>query len=218
MKDTNNNDWRSGAKAHVGDAKERFRADKRQRDAAEKAKGQSHSIILSPDQLRGERWDITRLLKTTLGGKSREITAADLEAFRRNKEEALKNLGFDGGGITARDVINLAEHGALRYKTEPGSDITKARNEINKATPVSALRDEVRFLTNAGEDSKVTYHHVVIEFRGYATAASALSITPVGEEEKALPKIVDTLKKGKLAFDCDCERHRYFLRYVATIG
>ncbi|MDR1848866.1 MAG: hypothetical protein LBQ75_02385, partial [Zoogloeaceae bacterium] len=104
-KKTTGHDWRSGAKAHVGDAKERFRADKRQRDAAEKAKGQSHSIILSPDQLRGERWDITRLLKTTLGGVSRNIEVADLEAFRNNMgaaRKAWKKVGFESGGITAR--------------------------------------------------------------------------------------------------------------------
>jgi hypothetical protein len=127
-------------------------------------------------------------------------------------------VGFESGGITARQVINLAEHNQLNYKTERGSDITKARNEINKATPVSALKDEVRFLTNAGEDSKVTYHHVVIKFREYAEAVAKLSVTPTGEEEKALAGIVNALRKGKLAFDCDCERHRYFLRYVASIG
>lgn len=26
------------------------------------------------------------------------------------------------------------------------------------------------------------------------------------------------MRRGHLSFDCDCERHRYFFRYIATIG
>lgn len=204
---------------HVGEAKGRAAEDTAQRKAAEKA---PRSIILGKNDVQGE-YDAHRVLTTTLGGgKARAITADDLATFRQNMRIAQKN--FHGNGITARQVIDLASSHPLDYAkpNEASSDITKARTEITMAVPVSALVTpqkalDVRFITNAGPDSKVSRHHVLVRFNAFSEAANKLAATKA-KDLQSPKQVANWLRKQKLAFDCDCERHRYFLRYVSTIG
>jgi len=209
-------------KGHVGEAKGRAAEDAAQRKAAG---GAPRSIILTKNDVQGE-YDAHRVLTTTLGGgPARALTADDLATFRQNMRTAQKN--FHGNGITARQVIDLATSHQLEYVpntdgTSRGSDITKARTEITMAVPVSALVTpqkalDVRFITNAGPDSKVTRHHVLVRFNAFAEAANKLAATKA-KDMQSPKQAANWLRKQKLAFDCDCERHRYFLRYVSTIG
>lgn len=200
-----------GLRGHVGAA---TRASKR--EAAERANAYG---ILTERAVAGGDWDSAKVLTTTLGGKMRPLTPDDLAVFRRNMTTARRN--FKGyGGITARQVIDLASGGALTYKTpQPGgarSDIDKARGEIRTALPVSALGDTVRFRTSAGRNSSHPHHLVLIRFMGFREAQQ--KVIAAGPDPAAARRAASWLRKEKLAFDCDCERHRYFLRYVATIG
>lgn len=211
--------WLGNLKGHVGEAKAIFADDKRTREAAEKA---PNSIILTERDLKSGVWDASKVLLTTLGGGKRPITADDLATFRRNMGTAQRRfqLGKSGQGLTARQIVDLATSAPLTYKPNPdgyGSDIDKARKEITMAVAVSALNDEIRFITNAGPDSNVTRHHVVVRFNAFDDAVRKLATKTL--DDAAAPKqIANWLRKQKLAFDCDCGRHRYFLRYVATIG
>lgn len=211
-------DWIGKVRGHVGEAKGRFDTDRREREAAGKAPADKN-IILTEREVRGE-WDAGRVLITTLGGQARPITADDLATFRHNMQQAEKR--FKGGkGITARQVIDLASSVPLRYVSagEPRSDIDKARREITMGVPVSALNGTIRFITNAGPGSKVSRHHVVVNLHAFETAAAQLAATPNdGNGGKTPKQIANWLRKQKLSFDCSCERHRYFFRYVATIG
>lgn len=212
--------WLGTIKGHVGEAKAIFADDKRTREAAEKA---PKSIILTERDLKSGVWDASKVLETTLGGGIRKITADDLAAFRRNMQTAQRRfeMGKSGQGLTARQIIDLATSAPLLYKKNPKyvSDIDKARKEITMAVAVSALNDEVRFLTNAGPDSdaNVTRHHVVVRFNAFDDAVRKLATKKL-DDATAPKQIANWLRKQKLAFDCDCGRHRYFLRYVATIG
>lgn len=125
-------------RGHVGEAKSRASADAAQRKAAEKT---PRSIILGKNDVQGE-YDAHRVLTTTLGGGLRAMTSDDLATFRQNMRTAQKN--FQGNGITARQVIDLASSRPLGYalnadKTSNGSDIDRARSEITMAVPVSAI-------------------------------------------------------------------------------
>ena len=200
-----------GLRGHVGAA---TRAAKQ--EAAERARAYG---ILTERSVAGGDWDAAKTLTTTLGGKMRPLTPEDLAVFRRNMTLARRNFrGY--GGITARQVIDLASAGALAYRTpQPGgarSDIDKAKGEIRTALPVSALGDLVRFRTSSGKGSKVPHHLVVVRFMGFRDAQQ--QIVAAGPDKAAPRCAASWLRKEKLAFDCDCERHRYFLRYVATIG
>lgn len=204
--------WFGEVKGHVSESKSFFKRDQQQREAAEKA---SDSIILTKKEVQGE-WDTNRVLQTTLGGVARNITADDLAAFRRNMKTAQAN--FKGSGITARQVIDLAKSNPLEYFNQPPkSDLERARKEIHTAVPVSAHNGTIRFITNAGPDSDVSRHHVVVALNAFGDAVNKLAATAI-EDNTAAKKVASWLRKEKLAFDCDCGRHRYFFRYVATIG
>lgn len=200
-----------GLRGHVGAASRAARSEAAERDRA--------YGILTERAVAGGDWDTAKVLTTTLGGSLRPITSDDLATFRRNMQLARRN--FKGySGITAQQVIDLAHAGPLTYKTQqPGgarSDIDKARNEIRAAVPVSALGDTVRFRTSSGRNSSRPHHLVIVRFMGLKDAAQ--QIVAAGPDPAAARRAASWLRKEKLAFDCDCERHRYFLRYVATIG
>jgi hypothetical protein len=176
-------------------------------DAAERAaEGRRHgSIILNQNDVLTGNWDAHKVLFTTLGGKLRAITAEDLAAFRRNIQTAQSRLKK---GITAKQIIDwsssIIDGGAK-------SDLERARTEINYAVPVRANNGKVFFTTNAGPDSKVSRHHVIVEFLNYGAEAASGVTDP--------RKSAMRLRKGPVKIECDCERWRYFgFRYMATIG
>ena len=187
----------------TGEARARAKADADQRAAAGSAE---KSVILNPQDVRGD-YDVARLLTTTLGGKMRAMTSDDLAAFRHNAK--LLGNRFKGG-ITPRNVIDMSE----------AEDRKRARLQITMAVPAAArgVRDsskkvdrlEVRFITNASKDSEDTRHYVMVEFMGYpaAVASGAMSAG----------KAAALMRKQNVRFDCDCGRHRYWFRYLATIG
>lgn len=217
-----NLDWLK-TKGHVGEASRRLAEDAAQRKQAEKGPS---SIILGKGDVQGE-YDAHRVLTTTLGGIRRVITANDLAAFRKNMRTVQAKL--TGAGITARQVLELAHDKPLKGM-DGSSDLTRADKQIRVALPVSATVKpgspskvlDVRFVTNSGPESRVTRHNVLVRFLGFGEAARALQTTPTASQTKErsiTPKqAANRLRGGYLAFECDCERHRYFFRYISTIG
>ena len=187
----------------TGEARARAKADADQRAAAGNAE---KSVILNPQDVRGD-YDVARLLTTTLGGKMRAMTSDDLAAFRHNAK--LLGNRFKGG-VTPRNVIDMSE----------AEDRKRARIQITVAVPAAARgvkdsskkvdRLEVRFITNASKDSSDERHYVMVEFMGYpaAVASGAMSAS----------KAAALMRRQNVRFDCDCGRHRYWYRYLATIG
>jgi hypothetical protein len=164
--------------------------------AADLARRQAAETILQPHEVSGD-YDAGRLLKTSLRGKVRAITQDDLRAFQNNVQRLKKKFT---GGITAQHVIDLAL----------GSDKDRANKQINMAVPASVHGGKVHFITNSGPDSDVARHHVHVQFLDFDGAVAASPNDP-----KKLGKLV---AGGRLAFDCDCGRHTFWYRYIATIG
>jgi len=160
------------------------------------ARRQAAQTILRPNEVSGE-YDAGRLLTTTLRGEVRALTQDDIRAFQSNVQQLKKKFK---GGITAQSVIDLALE----------SDKTRANKQINMAVPASIMGGKVHFITNAGPDSDVARHHVHVEFLDFDAAVGA---SP--NEPKKLGKLV---AGGRLRFDCDCGRHTFWYRYIATIG
>lgn len=202
--------WLGKIKGHISEARKRAKEDKIQREEAEKS---PNSIILTKREVQGE-WDASRVLVTTIGGAPRPITTNDLAQFRHNMRMAQKN--FKGDGITARQVIDLASSRPMPGAS-PETDIDRARKQIRMAVPVSAFNNEIRFVTNAGPESDVSRHHVLIRLNAFSEAANRL-LSSTDKDKKGPQKTANWLRKQKLAFDCDCGRHRYWFRYISTIG
>lgn len=151
--------------------------------------------ILSPIDVYGD-YDFTRALQTTLGGVMRPLTSDDLRTF----QSCVQKLGKKyKGGITAQGVI---DHSLKE-------DLARANAQIRIATVAQAHNGQLNFITNAGPDSDVSRHHVTVQFPTFATyTASPL------EAKKLAPAML----KGPVRFDCDCGRHRYWFRFIATKG
>jgi len=167
----------------------------RTRYLAEAATRERAANILNPTEVSGE-YDAGRMLSTTLGGVLRPLTIDDLNAFRQNVKTVGKKYR---GGITAKSVIDLSLP----------DDRERANRQIRTAVPAQYAGGRLHFITNAGPDSDVTRHHVHIELLNYGAAVSSPS------------KVADMARfmaTGPLTFDCDCGRHRYWYRYIATVG
>jgi hypothetical protein len=186
--------WLGQLKGSASEAKDRLSADAKERSAEAQRKG---SIILSQKDVLTGHWDASKVLFTTIDGQLRPITSDDLAAFRRNIKTAQSRLTK---GITAKQVIDWSLH----------DDRKRATEQIKMAVPASAHNGTVRFITNAGPESLVSRHHIIVEFLNYGAEAASGSIDP--------RKSAMRLRHGPLKFECDCERHRYWYRYIATIG
>ena len=147
----------------------------------------------------------SELLAFTLGDTVRNneirksLDVSTLNAFMRNIKKA---AGKFAGGITPQGVINNS-----RFE-----DIKRANTQIHLATVYKRQKNVLYIMTNAGVGSKDTHHNVTVELINYPALITGRSrVLPV-------TAIKELLKKGKVRFDCDCGRHRYWYRYIATIG
>lgn len=205
MADTNN--WLGKISGAVKEANALAKADKEQREAAEKS---PKSVIINTKDIAGF-YDVSRALKTTLGGVKRDLTIDDLKAFQANINTLKENKKLTGKGITARQVIDLGS--AVVSGKE--SDLKRANTQITMSLPVSFVNTQngtglVRFMTNASKESQDTRHHVEIEFITFKNFANGAQ----GDYKQAALKLC----REPLKFNCDCGRHRYWFRYVATMG
>ncbi|MDR7295453.1 hypothetical protein J2X16_000774 [Pelomonas aquatica] len=164
--------------------------------ADELASRRQAATILRPEEV-ASRLSPARLLTTTLGGRVRPITSADLAAFRK----AVAALGERAHvGITAAEALSLSTP----------ADVERAKREIRYAMPARLQAGKVQFVTNSGPNSKVTRHFVTVEFVGFASA--------VAQPGTPLQAAMSLVKQGRLRFECSCEHFRFVLRYVATAG
>jgi len=184
----------------VSDARKRFEADRARRIG-------DQDRILSADDMAG-LYDPKRGLFTTLGGQFRVVTTDDLLAFRaavndiqRRHGQREGNVPVVGasGGILAKQVINLSAP----------EDRQRATREIHTVIPVSKQGGVVHITTNSGPGSDVARHHVKVQFLEYDKVL-ADGTTSLEAAKRMLA--------GKLKFDCDCGRHTFWYRYIASIG
>lgn len=163
--------------------------------------------ILSADDMAG-LYDPKRGLFTTAGGDFRPLTVDDLMAFKAAVHDIQRRHGLRkgnvpthgaAGGILAKQVINLSSL----------DDRSRASQQIHTVMPVNNRGGVVQIVTNASSASNVSRHHVMVQFLEYDEV-----LADGGNSLEAARRMVN----GKLKFDCDCGRHRYWFRFIATIG
>ncbi|WP_440464345.1 hypothetical protein [Psychrobacter sp. ASPA161_6] len=147
----------------------------------------------------------SELLEFTLGDTKRNnelkktMNAAVLDAYLANVKKASNKFL---GGITPTDVINQSRR----------EDINRANTQIFLASVFKRQGNIIKFVTNAGVGSPDTHHYVSVQLLDYPELLLGRTRAPsVVDVKKA---VID----GKINFDCDCGRHRYWFRYLATVG
>lgn len=151
-----------------------------------------YNKLLNPDMLRN--LDFESINRTNKVGAV--FTADDLVNFKRRIDKLGKKYK---GGIKPKQLINQA----LKIDRE------RATKEIGWAV-ISGYNNSVfRFVTKSSGKYKETRHFVNVEFTEFASIVAK----PIDDN-----KAVEMLKNSYVKFDCDCGRHRYWYRYVASIG
>ena len=172
----------------------------RQKAAADLLQRQQAKTILTPEALigKGKQSKAAASLMTTLGGQIRPITAEDLKTFKI----AVQNLQADRqhvGGILGSEVL----------KQSRPEDLARAKAEIPLAVPFRFASGVVSFQTSASRQNGESRHIVQVAMAGWSEAVASPS-TPLAAAK--------TAAEQPLRFECDCGRHRYWYRYIATIG
>lgn len=133
------------------------------------------------------------------GAFSQQLTHDLIKTFAKRAKELQKTHGL-GGGITPREIINRSRR----------IDIQRAQNEI--VTVVAARQEKngvIRFRTNASPQSKDNHHIVSVQFLNFPAA-----LNTIGNSRELAKSVL----RGAVKFDCDCGRHRFWYRYIATSG
>lgn len=194
-KNTSRSDLVQDARRSAKEAREAFEFDLKRRLG-------DQDKILSADDMGG-LYDPKRALFTTIDGKPRMLTSDDILAFKAAVKDIKRMHGQHSekasGGILIKRVIDLAA----------SEDRERANKQIHTVFPVANRGGVVEFKTNAGPNSNVSRHTVMVQFLNYDTAVSGGQ--PAADAAKSLAR-------GKIKFDCDCNRHTFWFRYIASIG
>lgn len=148
---------------------------------------------------------VNELLEFTLGDTKRNrelkktLNGAVFDAYLDNVKKASNRFL---GGITPNEVVNQS-----RFE-----DINRANTQIFLANVFKRRGNILYFMTNSGFKSKDTHHYVTVQLLDYPSLLLGRTKAP---SLVAVKKAVNT---GKINFDCDCGRHQYWYRYVATVG
>ena len=146
--------------------------------------------------------DAAAMMQLTFGNDSRGInqtlTPSDLRIYAANVMAAQERFA---GGITPRQVID--------WSTD--IDRQRATQQIHLAAVYQRKGGLLRYVTNAGPDSKDKRHFVRVRFLGWDAMMT-------GARDKGMASIKNRLANGKVRFDCDCGRHRYYYNYMAGVG
>jgi hypothetical protein len=158
--------------------------------------------ILSADDMGG-LYDPKRALFTTIDGKPRMLTFDDILAFKAAVKDIQRMHGQHSkqasGGILVKKVIDLSTP----------QDRERANRQIHSVMPIVNRGGVVQFQTNSGPNSNVARHTVMVQFLAYDAALSG------GQPAHEAAKL---LARGKVKYDCSCNRHTFWFRFIASIG
>ncbi|MEC7119806.1 MAG: hypothetical protein VXW65_07890, partial [Pseudomonadota bacterium] len=150
--------------------------------------------------------DFNKLLATRLNGQSRPLTLDDLKAFERHIKQHAQTYQ---GGIRLTEVINHSLD----------ADIQRANEQIKHAHLWRFQGDELNYVTNASANSVDKRHFVNIELLDLkALASQPIGGTPTEKRRQYRELIKTMIETGKIKFDCDCGRHTFWYRYLASVG
>ena len=131
------------------------------------------------------------------------FTADDLKDFARRAKAFRQQYRVSGVGVRPELLI-----GASR-----SADIERCQKQIRYATLYRIVNGKsgtlLHFRTPASDESKFTSHQVKLRLEEWND--HLISNMPF---HAAAKKVLS----GRISFDCDCGRHQFWYRYMATVG
>lgn len=150
--------------------------------------------------------NILALGKKSKGGTF--FTPEDLQTFEGRRKQIRKTLNSGVAGITYAQLVAGSE----------AIDVKRANNAVDdgsgikRATPVALKHNVVTISVQASDRSEDSHHRVKVRFEEWDELIDELA------DEKSAAKVAKKLCAGRVSFDCDCGRHQYWFRYIATAG
>lgn len=162
-----------------------------------------------------QKFGFTDVMKTTLGndfsaqGLLRSITLEDLQNFDR-KINALE--AKYQGGIKPAEIINASQPIDRQRATReiPWAHPTASRYLASKGALV------VTFTTAASGKNREKMHFVNVEFGQYKQIITHRLMLEPSKSQADLD--INQLQSSLIKFDCDCGRHTYWYRFIASKG
>ncbi|HAU6297976.1 TPA: phage tail protein [Citrobacter freundii] len=163
---------------------------------------------LTPSVLRNKKAEDV----LALGRKSKTgtfFTLDDLKSFETNREALKKAFKSKEKGITYSQLISHCR----------AIDVKRANNKVDDGSGITSASfigmsgNMARVSVKASRISKHGHHRVKIRFEEWQDMIEVLDDNPDSEL-----KIAKQLCAGAVSFDCDCGRHQYWYRYIATAG
>lgn len=133
-------------------------------------------------------------------GMTQRYSYAELQRFAKAMDRVSKRdfAGREKGAPLARIV-----------EASLPIDRKRANQEIRSATLYKVRGGLLAFKVSASAGSKYQFHQVRIRLEEWGDKLGGLKSDLVAAKEAAV---------GNVAIDCDCGRHQYHYRYLATIG
>ncbi|EKN4689586.1 phage tail protein [Yersinia ruckeri] len=173
----------------------------------QRAKRRKANRLLTPSLLKNKNFDDVLAL-----GKKRDgtfFTAEDLKGFENNRKQVRSSFDTKTAGITYAQLITNCV----------SIDVKRANNAVDDGSGIKmasfiGMEHSVAIISvTASDRSEDKHHRVKIRFEEWDTAMEDLS-----DKEKNTSRVVRQLCASRMSFDCDCGRHKYWYRYIATAG
>lgn len=162
---------------------------------------------LTPGRLRNKSIDDILKMGKKKGGTF--FTLDDLKGFEKQRGKTRDKFDNKTAGITYAQLVASSQ----------AIDIKRANNAVDdgsgikRATPVSLKHNVINIRVEASDISVHQHHLVRVRFEEWDQL-----VEDIAEDDKAALKVTKSLCAGRVSFDCDCGRHQYWYRYIATAG
>ncbi|PLR30022.1 phage tail protein, partial [Chimaeribacter californicus] len=175
---------------------------KTQRDNRQRARR-----TLTPAMMRNK--DLEKFLEL---GKKKDgtlFTPEDMKRFIQSRKGHRNQFNSDVAGITYAQLV------AQSTKI----DVKRANNSVDDGSGIKKamfirLQHNTAFVKVEASDISIDDHHMVrVRFEEWDRY-----VEDVGDEKASLATLARQLAAGRVSFDCDCGRHQYWYRYMATAG
>jgi len=159
---------------------------------------------LRPDLFKKMDKLTPQMLADILGAKPEKMgggyfTLADLRRFDDARKKAAKGFDYSSAGAPLYQLLS----------SSVSIDKHRAKDEIKNTVLYRIKFNELFFRVTAGPNSNVSYHQVRVRLEEWPANLAGGN------------KCLSSVKKaceGRISFDCDCGRHQFWYRYIATVG
>jgi len=170
------------------------------RDADERNAFLTRDLLRNREKITGKG---KKDLVLDFGKKGHKVkyTLAELNRMARSAKKVEDKFETKTAGVPVLQLLGASDK----------KDIMRAHAEIRTAVLYKIHGNMLHFRVSASDDSDFTHHQVKIRLEEWDQQLRGLDAGSYQQSARGAAT-------GRISFNCDCGRHRYWYRYLATIG